>query len=165
MKIKRSPGIIAIVVYKGLAAVLLTVTAISLLFLSFKQQMLIDLSKTYLFGEKVIFLEWLLDKAINAPPRTLELTGLVTSLYAAVTAVEAIGLWYEKAWAELLVIGLVGISIPIEIFELIKGFTFIKFAIFFVNVLILVYLIYYFRKSKKLAYETKENPQVFHSTK
>ncbi|GFE67713.1 DUF2127 domain-containing protein [Chroococcus sp. FPU101] len=157
MQIKRSPGIIAIVIYKGLAAVLLTVTAISLLFLSFQQQLLINLSETYMLEDKLIFLEWLLKKAISTQPRTLELTGIVTSLYAVVTAVEAIGLWYEKAWAELLVIGLVSISIPLEIYELSKGFTLIKFAIFIINVLILVYLIYYFRKSKKLANEPKKN--------
>lgn len=151
MQIKRSPGIIAIVIYKGLAAVLLTVTAISLLFLSFQQQLLINLSETYMLEDKLIFLEWLLKKAISTQPTTLKLTGLITSLYAVVTAVEAIGLWYEKAWAELLVIGLVSLSIPLEIYELSKGITFIKFAIFIINVLILVYLIYYFRKSKKLA--------------
>jgi uncharacterized membrane protein (DUF2068 family) len=156
VQIHRSPGIIAIVIYKGLAAVLLTVTAISLLFLSFQQQLLINLSETYMLEDKLVFLEWLLKKAINTQPRTLELTGIVTSLYAVVTAVEAIGLWYEKAWAELLVIGLVGISIPLEIYELSKGFTLIKFAIFFINVLILVYLIYYFRKTKKLASDLKK---------
>lgn len=54
MKVKRPPGIIAIVIYKGLAAVLLAATAISLLFLSFKQQMLIDLAESYMLEEKII---------------------------------------------------------------------------------------------------------------
>jgi uncharacterized membrane protein (DUF2068 family) len=33
---------------------------------------------------------------------------------------EAIGLWYERFWAQWLIIGTVGISIPPELFELWK---------------------------------------------
>jgi uncharacterized membrane protein (DUF2068 family) len=40
-----------------------------------------------------------------------------------------VGLWYEKTWAKILVIGLVGISIPPEIFELLQGFTTIKLVV------------------------------------
>ncbi|MBY0573783.1 MAG: DUF2127 domain-containing protein, partial [Undibacterium sp.] len=35
---------------------------------------------------------------------------MAAGIYALVTAIESVGLWYEKTWAKILVIGLVGIS-------------------------------------------------------
>lgn len=155
MKEKHSPGIIAIVIYKGLAALLLAVTAIGLLFVSFQQQWLLELSETYMVQEKLYFIEWTINKLTNTKPQTLGLTGFVTSLYAIVTAIEAVGLWYEKPWAELLVIGLVGIGIPLEIYELIREASLLKLIILLINLAIFLYLIYYFRKTKILDINNK----------
>lgn len=150
MKGKHSLGILAIVIYKGLAAILLAITAIGLLFISFKRQWLLELSESYMLEEKLQFLEWIVNKITNTQPKTLELTGIATSLYAIVTGIEAVGLWYEKPWAELLVIGLVGLGIPIELYELFREASLIKLAILLINLAILLYLIYYYRKSQAL---------------
>lgn len=155
MKEKHSFGIIAIVIYKSLAALLLATTAIGLLFVSFKQQWLLELSETYMVEEKLYFIEWIINKLTNTQPQTLGLTGVVTSLYAIVTAIEAVGLWYEKPWAELLVIGLVGIGIPLEIYELIREASLLKLLILLINLAIFLYLIYYFRKTKILGLNNK----------
>jgi uncharacterized membrane protein (DUF2068 family) len=57
-------------------------------------------------------------------------------------------LWYQKSWARLLVLGLVGISIPPEIFELIKKITIPKFLVILVNVAVFWYLLQHFPKQK-----------------
>ena len=71
---------------------------------------------------------------------------MAAGIYALVTAIESVGLWYEKTWAKILVIGLVGISIPPEIFELIQGLTVLKMLVFIVNIAVLWYLIRHFSK-------------------
>ncbi|BAU04582.1 DUF2127 domain-containing protein [Fischerella sp. NIES-3754] len=143
---KRPPGLIAIVVYKGFVALLLTATSIVLLLALKKHDTLVGFSESYILEGKREVIEWLLEKIVNIKPQTLKFSGIATAIYAVVTAIEAIGLWYEKTWAKILVIGLVGISIPPEIYELIKGVTIFKFLVFMVNIAVLWYLIKHFYK-------------------
>ncbi|MBD2435179.1 MULTISPECIES: DUF2127 domain-containing protein [Fischerella] len=143
---KRPPGLIAIVVYKGFVALLLTATSIVLLLALKKHDTLVGFSESYILEGKREVIEWLLEKIINIKPQTLKFSGIATAIYAVVTAIEAIGLWYEKTWAKILVIGLVGISIPPEIYELIKGVTIFKFLVFMVNLAVLSYLVRHFYK-------------------
>ncbi|GBE93812.1 hypothetical protein NIES593_00475 [Hydrococcus rivularis NIES-593] len=143
---KRPPGLIAIVIYKGFVALLLTATSIVLLLALKKHDTLVVFSESYILEGKREVIEWLLEKIINIKPQTLKFSGIATAIYAVVTAIEAIGLWYEKTWAKILVIGLVGISIPPEIYELIKGVTIFKFLVFMVNLAVLSYLVKHFYK-------------------
>ncbi|MBD6615289.1 DUF2127 domain-containing protein [Komarekiella sp. 'clone 1'] len=143
---KRPPGLIAIVIYKGFVALLLTATSIVLLLALKKHDTLVAFSESYILEGKREVIEWLLEKIINIKPQTLKFSGIATAIYAVVTAIEAIGLWYEKTWAKILVIGLVGISIPPEIYELIKGVTIFKFLVFMVNLAVLSYLVRHFYK-------------------
>ncbi|MBW4685533.1 MAG: DUF2127 domain-containing protein [Komarekiella atlantica HA4396-MV6] len=143
---KRLPGLIAIVIYKGFVALLLTATSIVLLLALKKHDTLVAFSESYILEGKREVIEWLLEKIINIKPQTLKFSGIATAIYAVVTAIEAIGLWYEKTWAKILVIGLVGISIPPEIYELIKGVTIFKFLVFMVNLAVLSYLVRHFYK-------------------
>jgi uncharacterized membrane protein (DUF2068 family) len=57
------------------------------------------------------------------------------------SGIEAVGLWQKKAWAHWLVIVLVGSSILPEIYELIHGLSPLKVIVFFVNVIMLWYLL------------------------
>jgi uncharacterized membrane protein (DUF2068 family) len=146
MKHKRPTALVAIVVYKAFVALLLTVTAIVLLLSLKNYQNLESFSKSYVIEGKLKIIEWLLDKITNIKPQTLEFSGIVAGLYAVVTAIEAIGLWHEKPWATVLVVGLVGISIPAEIFELIRGITLLKLGVFIVNIAVFWYLLRHFPK-------------------
>ncbi len=74
-------------------------------------------------------------------PSKLKLGGIVAGVYSLVTTIEAIGLWYQKSWAMLLVLVLVGISIPPEIFELLKGVNILKLIIFSINIGMFGYLL------------------------
>ncbi len=143
VKIQRPPGLIAIVLYKSFVAALLSVTSIALLLALKNHQALEDFSESYLLESKLKIVEFLLDKILSIKPKTLLFSGLAAGLYAALTAVEAVGLWYEKGWATILVIALVGISIPPEIYELFQGVTILKLVVFVANVAMLWYLLHH----------------------
>jgi len=126
---KRPPGLVLIVIYKGFVALLLTTTSIILLLALKKHDALVEFSDSYVLEGKLSIIEWFIEKIIDIKPQTLKFSGIAMAIYAIVTAIEAVGLWYEKTWAKILVIGLVGISIPPEIFELLQGFTTIKLVV------------------------------------
>jgi uncharacterized membrane protein (DUF2068 family) len=145
---KRPNALIAIVAYKAFTATLFAVTAIAI-FLAYKNfENLQDFSESMTLSGKRGMIAWGLEKVTNMKPRTLEFSAIGAALYAIVTAIEAVGLWYEQAWARWLVLIVVGISIPVEIFELTKGFSIIKFVIFALNVGIFWYLLSEFPKLK-----------------
>lgn len=148
MRNKRPFGLVAIVVYKAFVALLLAITAIILLLALKNYQNLVAFSESYVLEGKLAIIELLLDKVINVKKSTLGLSGIAAGIYAVVTAIEAVGLWYQKAWAEILVIGLVGISIPPEIFELVRGVTLLKLLVFLVNIAVLWYLLKNFFKHR-----------------
>lgn len=145
---KRPLGLVAIVFYKSFVAALLMVTAIALLFALKNYQSLEEFSDSYVLEGKSQIIDFVLDKILNLNRKTLAFSGIGAGVYAIITAIEAIGLWYEKRWAHILVVGLVGISIPPEIYELIKGITPLKLIVFILNILVLWYLIRNFPKHK-----------------
>lgn len=146
---KRPFGLVAIVFYKSFVAALLMVTSIALLFAVKNYQSLEDFSDSYILEGKSQIIDFVLDKILNLNPRTLVFSGIGAGVYAIVTAIEAVGLWLEKRWAHILVVALVGISIPPEIYELVKGITPLKFIVFVLNILVLWYLIRNFPKHKQ----------------
>ncbi|WP_392481851.1 DUF2127 domain-containing protein [Nostoc sp. C110] len=146
---KRPLGLVAIVVYKSFAALLLMVTSIALLLTLKNYQTLEAFSENYVLEGKSIIIDWILKKVINLNPRTLAFSGIGAGVYAIVTTIEALGLWYEKRWAHVLVLGLVGISIPPEVYELIRGISLIKIFIFLLNLAVFGYLLRNFPKHSK----------------
>ncbi|MBW4622326.1 MAG: DUF2127 domain-containing protein [Cyanosarcina radialis HA8281-LM2] len=141
MRRKRPVALVAIVVYKSFVASLMAVTAIALLLDLKNHQSLKYFSESYVLESKHLVIDWLLDKILNLSPKTLEFSGLAAALYAVITTVEAVGLWYKKIWAEILVIAVVGISIPFEVLELVRGISILKLLIFLINLAVLWYLI------------------------
>ena len=149
VKKQRSPGLIAIVLYKSFVASLLTVTSIGLLLALKNHQVLENFSASFFLETKLNIIELLLDKVLIVKPQTLLFSGLAAGLYAVLTAVEAVGLWYEKGWATILVLVLVGISIPPEVYELVQGVTVLKLGAFIANVAVLWYLLHHLPKHGK----------------
>lgn len=146
---QRPIALRAIVAYKVLEAILFAGTAIALFLTLANYQTLVDFSQNYLLESKSGIIHWSLAKILKIHSKTLEFGGITAAVYALVTAIEAMGLWYEKAWASLLVIGLVGVSIPLEIFELIRGFSLLKFIVFGINLAVFGYLLDAFLKRKR----------------
>ncbi|MBW4475204.1 MAG: DUF2127 domain-containing protein [Stenomitos rutilans HA7619-LM2] len=145
---KRPIGLLAIVVYKLFVASFLAVTSIALLLALQNRDTLANFADAYTIEGKTKLIDWLLDEVLNLNPRTLRFSGIGAGIYALLTAIEGIGLWYEKRWAHVLVLFLVGISIPPEIYELIHGITLVKVIVFIINIAVFWYLLSHFPKNK-----------------
>jgi uncharacterized membrane protein (DUF2068 family) len=81
-------------------------------------------------------------------PQLLALA-LSAFLYAVVRLVEAYGLWYHRQWAEWFGFLTGGMYIPVEIYELARGVTTVKLAIFIVNLMIVALLGNALQQSRK----------------
>jgi uncharacterized membrane protein (DUF2068 family) len=67
--------------------------------------------------------------------------GIVALVYAAIFATEGIGLWMRKYWAEWFTVIATGSLVPVEIYECIVRFGWLKLAVMVANVLIVIYLV------------------------
>src|SRR5271170_5057225 len=74
---------------------------------------------------------------------------IVTLSYAAVFAVEGIGLWLQKRWAEWLTTIITASLIPLEVWELVFRPNFGKAAVLLANIVIVAYLIWHVRTKSK----------------
>ncbi len=62
------------------------------------------------------------------------------ALYTAVRFTEAYGLWHERRWAEWFAVLSGGIYVPVEIYKLAEGVTWLKVATLVLNLAVLAYL-------------------------
>ncbi len=69
--------------------------------------------------------------------------------YAAVRLTEAYGLWRARPWAEWLAAISSGIYVPIELYELIRHATWLKFGTLVVNLAVVAYLVWVLRESRR----------------
>jgi uncharacterized membrane protein (DUF2068 family) len=74
---------------------------------------------------------------------------IVTLAYAAVFAVEGVGLWMQKRWAEWLTTIITASLIPLEAWELIFRPTIGKALIIVTNIAVVAYLVWHVRTRKK----------------
>lgn len=72
----------------------------------------------------------------------LYLYGSAFSAYAAINAIEAVGLWGEKRWAEYLTLIEVTLLLPLEIYELVLKISYLKIAALVINVVVMAYLLW-----------------------
>ena len=87
-------------------------------------------------------LRWkLVDMLQSMGPSKFVAIGLVTLGYAVLFAIEGIGLWMGKHWAEWFTVIATGSLIPIELYETLHRFGWIKLAMLVGNVAIIVYLV------------------------
>lgn len=80
-------------------------------------------------------------KALSAKHSTLTWLAIGIALYAALEAVEGVGLWLARRWAEYLTVVATAAFLPLEVHEMLKRFTVTRAATFVVNVGAVVYLI------------------------
>ena len=86
-------------------------------------------------------LEWLSglgETALRALP-------FVTLTYAAVFAIEGVGLWMRKRWAEWLTVVITASLIPVEVWEFVSRPNWGKAAVVLANTAIVAYLIWHVR--------------------
>ncbi|HEY0199246.1 MAG TPA: DUF2127 domain-containing protein [Rhodanobacter sp.] len=87
-------------------------------------------------------LRWtLVSTLVDFGPSKFVAIGLVTLGYAVLFAIEGIGLWLGKHWAEWFTVIATGSLIPLELYELLHRFGWLKLAVLVGNVIIIVYLV------------------------
>ena len=75
-------------------------------------------------------------------PRHLDEAGVVVSLYAMLEAVEMVGLWLAKRWAEYLTFAATTVLLPLEVYELVSKVSTLKLVTFVINLAIVIYLLW-----------------------
>ena len=83
-----------------------------------------------------------LRRAFNYSPTHLYVLAAIFVGYACLEGVEAIGLWFNRRWAEYLTFVATSVLIPYEIYELYLRLSVLKLIVFVLNVLVAFYLLY-----------------------
>jgi uncharacterized membrane protein (DUF2068 family) len=82
-----------------------------------------------------------IDNAFTTSSAHLHLLGGVLLVYGAVEGVEAVGLWYQRRWAEYLTFLVTTSLLPLEIYEIANRATAFKILAFVINVAVVIYLL------------------------
>jgi len=82
-------------------------------------------------------------------PRRIAVAGMALLCYALLYAVEGVGLWLGKRWAEYLTVIATASLIPFEAWELDRGFGILKILALILNVAIVAYLIRVIRQDRR----------------
>jgi len=90
-----------------------------------------------------------LDFADNLTDTRLWAAARLAFVYSILRFAEGYGLWKERTWAEWLAFGSGTLLLPLEIRELLRGITFLRVAIFLVNVGIVLYMFFLLREGRR----------------
>jgi uncharacterized membrane protein (DUF2068 family) len=83
-----------------------------------------------------------IDKAFTLQSSRLHLFAAIILVYAGVEGVEAVGLWYQRRWAEYLTFLVTASLLPLEVYEIVTRLSPLKIVAFVVNVAVVAYLLY-----------------------
>lgn len=84
---------------------------------------------------------------------------LLVMLYAALRFTEAYGLWRSRAWAEWLAAVSGAIYVPFELYELSRGFSWIKLAALALNIAVVAVMVYALRRRSRRSPSTRPPAQ------
>ena len=93
------------------------------------------------FSPESHFVDFILERAAFVNDKVLRRFSVGLFAYATLGAVEGIGLYLEKTWAEYMTLGITASFLPWEIFEVIRRLTYIRSALLAVNILVFFYLL------------------------
>jgi len=142
-KSQHNIGLRVIAIYKAVKTVGLILVAIAAF----------HLNRTQNFERLVLWLEqlsltdsnslrWkLVTTLVDMGPRKFIAIGIVALAYAAVFAAEGTGLWLRKYWAEWFTVIATGSLVPLELYEALHHFTWLKLAALLANIAIVAYLV------------------------
>jgi uncharacterized membrane protein (DUF2068 family) len=86
-------------------------------------------------------LYWLLPKVLAfLTSDTLRTTAILALVYAVVLAVEGVGVYLERRWAEWLMVVATGSLIPLEVYHILHRFTWFRLVVLIGNCCIVAYL-------------------------
>ncbi len=93
------------------------------------------------------FVNLVLDKIALIDAHRLRQIGIAIFCYAGLDFIEGTGLILEKTWAEYLTLILTASFLPWEFFEIMRHPTLVKVILTLVNILVVVYLVFYVQRS------------------
>lgn len=88
-------------------------------------------------------------------PGGAELIGAVALLYALLFAIEGLGLWFERVWAEYLTVIASASLVPFELWALLEHATVLRAVALLINVSIVFYLFKQARRPRIAARSTR----------
>src|SRR5205823_4197755 len=83
-----------------------------------------------------------LDELFSLDRGTLHKVGVGLAAFAVLEAVEAVGLWFQRRWAEYLTFVATTLLLPLEVYELTARVSWFKVTALIVNVAIVAYLLF-----------------------
>jgi uncharacterized membrane protein (DUF2068 family) len=90
-----------------------------------------------------------LELAANASDVQLWVLAALAMAYALLRFAEAYGLWFERRWGEWIAAVSGGIYIPVEIYELTRGVSWIKVSALLLNLAVVAYMCYVLWRYKR----------------
>ena len=92
-----------------------------------------------------------LNKLRGVSDEQVEAFGIVAFLYSMLMMAEGSGLWLGYVWAEYVTIISTSLLMPLEIYEMVEHFTFVRLGLLLLNVAIVIYLIWRVRRDRREA--------------
>jgi uncharacterized membrane protein (DUF2068 family) len=140
---KHNKVLILIALYKGALALLFVAVGVGALRLLHQDlgDVVDAIREALHFSPESRLINFLADEAELLNDPMLRRIGLFAFCYAAISLAEGIGLYLEKAWAEILTILITASFLPWEIFEVSRRVTWVRVGLLIVNVLVLFYLL------------------------
>jgi uncharacterized membrane protein (DUF2068 family) len=89
------------------------------------------------------FVNLFLDKVALISPHQLKQISVGIFCYAGLHTLEGVGLVLRKSWAEYVTLILTASFLPWEFFEILRHFTWIKIVLTLINVLVVLFLVFY----------------------
>lgn len=90
-----------------------------------------------------------LDFADNLTDARLWMAAQLAFAYSALRFAEAYGLWKQRTWGEWIAFGSGALFLPLEIRELLRGATILRFGIFAINLGIVAYMFFLLREGRR----------------
>ncbi|HVT98506.1 MAG TPA: DUF2127 domain-containing protein [Acidobacteriaceae bacterium] len=142
---RRDRGIVAIGIFKLLQGALFILLGIGAIRLLHKDLMQVaeHLILAMRFDPEGRFVNLVMDKVALIDPHRLRQISLAIFAVASLDLIEGIGLVLEKAWAEYVTLVLTASFLPWEFFEIIRRATWMRAALLGINLVVVIYLIYY----------------------
>jgi uncharacterized membrane protein (DUF2068 family) len=93
------------------------------------------------FNPESRLVNFILEKATLVNGRVLDRISFVAFCYSAVTLVEGLGLYLEKAWGEFLTLAITSSFLPWEMYEIYRRLTWVRVGLLTINILVFLYLL------------------------
>jgi uncharacterized membrane protein (DUF2068 family) len=140
---KHNKVLILIALYKAAQALLFAAVGFGALRLLHQDvgDVLSDLATALRFSPESRLVNFIVEQASFLDDALLRRIGVLAFSYSAISLIEGIGLYLEKAWAEILTLLITASFLPWEIFEVISRITWVRVSLLIVNSLVLLYLL------------------------